>query len=71
MATPKAYGSSWARDWIQVRALIYTTAVATPDPLTFWIRIKLSATATQASAVRLLTHYATVGTPKYILNIYF
>ena len=34
MAAPTACGSSWARDWIRATAVIYTTAVATPDPLT-------------------------------------
>ena len=34
MATPVAYGSSWARDWIWTTAAIYTAAVATSDPLT-------------------------------------
>ena len=34
MAVPTAYGSSWARDWIQVTAATYATAVAIPDSLT-------------------------------------
>ena len=34
MATPRAYGCSQGRDWIRASAVIYTTAAATPDPLT-------------------------------------
>jgi len=33
MATVAAFGSSWARDWIQATVATYTTAMATPDPL--------------------------------------
>ena len=34
MATPMAYGSSLARDWIQAASVTYATAVAIPVPLT-------------------------------------
>ena len=33
VAAPRAYRSSWARDWIWAPVVIYSTAVATPDPL--------------------------------------
>ena len=33
MAALVAYGSSWARDWIQAIVATYTTAAAMPDPL--------------------------------------
>ena len=36
MATPVAYGSSSARDWIWVTAATYTAAAAMLDPLTQW-----------------------------------
>ena len=29
-----AYGSSWARNWLQEAAMTYATAAATPNPLT-------------------------------------
>ena len=34
MAAPAAYGSSRAKDKIQVTATTYAAAAATPDPLT-------------------------------------
>ena len=33
-STPMAYGTFWARDWIWAAAVIYSTAVTTPDSLT-------------------------------------
>lgn len=32
-ASSMAYGSSWARDWIQATAASYATVVTMPDPL--------------------------------------
>ena len=34
MAALMAYGSSWARDWIQTSVVTYASAVVMPDPLT-------------------------------------
>ena len=33
-AAPKAYGSSWARDWIRAAAVTYAIAMTMLDPLT-------------------------------------
>ena len=64
MAAPVVYGSSQARDWFQAPATTYTTATATPDPLTHCAG--LISAATQAATVRFLTHYAIGEIPKYI-----
>ena len=58
MATPMAYGSSQARDWIQDTAATYTAAVATLDPfppLCLARDLTLTSAVTQATAVRFLT----------------
>lgn len=39
MAKPMAYGSSWARAWIQAAAVIHAPGVATPDPLTNYVEL--------------------------------
>ena len=39
MATPTAYGSSWAKDQIWATAATYATAMATQDPLTHCARL--------------------------------
>ena len=31
-SAPAAYGSSWAKEWIQATAVTQTTTVAMPDP---------------------------------------
>ena len=38
MATPMTYGSSQAREFIKATAATYSTAAATPDPLTHYSR---------------------------------
>ena len=68
MATPMAYGNSWARNWIQAAAAIYATASAMPDPLTYCSRpgIKICVSVvTWATGVGFLTQCATVGTPLF------
>ena len=34
MAAPMVYGSSWAKDWIQVTAATYASIAVSQDPLT-------------------------------------
>ena len=60
MAAPKAYGSSWAKDWIWAAAVTYTRPF---NPLYQARNYTHSSETTQASEVGLLTHCATVGTP--------
>ena len=65
MATPIAYGNSWARDWIQAKAANYAAAAAMLDLLTtVQARNQTHASlATQATAVRFLTHCTIAGIP--------
>lgn len=66
MATPVAFGSSWARDWIQVTAGTYAMATATLHPLNPPYRAgdrTQAYVATWATVVGFLTHWAIVGTP--------
>lgn len=68
MATPEAYRSTWARDWIPPTSANYTTAVAILAPLTCNIGLGnriCSSAATWASAVWFLTHCITVGNPYF------
>ena len=72
MAAPMAYGSSQTRDGIRATAVIYTTAMATPDHLTHWARPGIEpmpSTGTWATTARFLTHCTTAGTPLTILLI--
>ena len=69
MATPVAFGSSWARDWIQVTAGTYAMATATLHPLNLPYRAgdrTQAYVATWATVVGFLTHWAIVGTPKQL-----
>ena len=69
MATPKAYGSSQAKDWIWGATATHAKAVAMLDPFnpSCWARDwTYTAAATQAAAVWVLTHGATVGTPLFV-----
>ena len=63
MVAPLAYGSFQARDQIQATVETYTLAEAMTDP---WIQCTM--TRDQTCAASLLTHCATAGTPKNILN---
>ena len=73
MASPEAYGSSWARDWIEIHA----ASPAMLDPLTHWaeLRLNLFLHSNGAIAVRFLIHWATVGTPTPLIfnhiNLFF
>ena len=62
LALLKAYGSSQARDGIQATAATYTTAAATPDPLTHCTGQGIKP-APPPSAVGSLAQCTTVGTP--------
>ena len=66
MATPMAYRSSQARDWIQAITVTYASAVATLDPFNplHWAGGQTcTSPVTQAIAVRFLTHRTMVGPP--------
>ena len=54
-----------ARDWIWVAAVTHATAVTALDPLTHR-ELNLRLCSYQATAVRFLTHCATVGTPIHL-----
>ena len=72
MAAPMAYGSSWAKDWIQARAVTYIAAVVMLGPFILLHQAgdqTWAATASQANAVQFLTHCATAGTPEYYMFI--
>ena len=60
MATPTAYGSSQARNWIQDIAVTYVRSF---NPLPQARNQTHAFTETQATALRFLTHCTTVGTP--------
>ena len=65
MAKPPAYGSSQARDWIQVTAVTEATAVAMPDPLTSWPgQGSNTLAAARDAAVRFLNHCTTRRMPQ-------
>ena len=74
MATPEAYGSSLARDWIWATVTTYPAAAANSkiaasptrpfNPLLWARRQTHTSTVTRAAVVRFLIHCTTVGTPK-------
>ena len=60
MATPMAYGNSWARDWIWTTAATYTRSF---NPLLRTGDRTDTSAVNWAAAVGFLTHCATVGNP--------
>ena len=70
MVAPTAYGSSWARDWFQARAVTYTAAAATLDPFNLlcqagdWTH---TSAITSSAVVRFLTPCTMAGIPQISL----
>ena len=68
MATPEAYGRSWARDGIRATAVTSAAGAATSDPLTRLCQAgdqTRTSAVTRAAAFGFLTHCARVGTPVF------
>ena len=77
MATPAAYGSFQTRGWIWAASVTYATAAPMPDPLTHCTGARdrtQASPVTWGTAVGLLTHCTTTGTPRcfdfYLCAIY-